>query len=104
MKAKTISYSRVFSMLDYENTKVSIELKLEEGDILEDVFQEAKDFVESKNPEITRKQNESIRKEADDKILEEFKFIVANPQQFSEEQTIEAIRFIRNSRIDELPF
>lgn len=104
MKATKISYGRVFSMDGYENKKVFIEVELEGNDTTEAAYQFAVDFVESKNPAIIKKQNESIQKEEYDKLKDEYQSIVNVPENYSEEQSIEAIIFIRNDRSENLPF
>lgn len=48
MKAKTVTYSRLISIGNYENAKIEIQLEVEEGEKANDVFNRAKEFVEKK--------------------------------------------------------
>lgn len=47
MKAKSIIYSRLISLGNYENEKIEIELEIQEGEKASDVFEAAKKFVEA---------------------------------------------------------
>ncbi|HQN17435.1 MAG TPA: hypothetical protein PLC90_13915 [Bacteroidales bacterium] len=46
MKVKTISYSKVFSLGNYENEKIGTEIEVEETDDIQKVIQKAREFVE----------------------------------------------------------
>lgn len=46
MIVKTISYSKVFSLGNYENEKIGTEIEIQEGDEVQKVIQHARDFVE----------------------------------------------------------
>lgn len=46
MKVKTVSYSKVFSLGNYENEKLGVEIELQEGDDVQKAMQDARQFVE----------------------------------------------------------
>jgi predicted membrane chloride channel (bestrophin family) len=46
MKTKTVSYSKVFSLGNYENEKIGVEIEVEPGDDVQKAIQEARQFVE----------------------------------------------------------
>lgn len=46
MKVKTITYSKVFSLGNYENEKIGTEIEIEEGDDIQKTIQKAREFVE----------------------------------------------------------
>jgi len=48
MKAIKVIYSRLISKGNYENSKIEIELQVEEGEKAADVFEAAKSFVEKR--------------------------------------------------------
>lgn len=46
MQTKIISYSKVFSLGNYENEKIGVEIELQDGDDVQKAIQEARNFVE----------------------------------------------------------
>ena len=46
MKTKTIQYHKVFSLGNYENEKIGVEIEGEPGDDIQNVIQQARQFVE----------------------------------------------------------
>lgn len=46
MKVKTVSYSKVFSLGNYENEKLGVEFEIAEGDDVQKAMQKAREFVE----------------------------------------------------------
>jgi hypothetical protein len=62
MKATKIYYKRLFSLGNYQNEEIGIEIEIEEGEKAVDVLQKAKLFVSGLDPknENERKYNEAI--------------------------------------------
>lgn len=62
MKATKIYYKRLFSLGNYQNEEIGIEIEIEEGEKAKDVLQKAKLFVSGLDPknENERKYNEAI--------------------------------------------
>ena len=78
MKATKVIYSRLISLGNYENTKIEIELEVEEGEKAIDVFNSAKDWVEQRIKEhrggnIDLKWAENVLKNQDDFRLGDIK-------------------------------
>ena len=46
MKVKTVTYSKVFSLGNYENEKIGTEIEIQEGDDVQKAIQKAREFVE----------------------------------------------------------
>ena len=46
MQTKSISYSKVFSLGNYENEKIGVEIEIQPGDDVQKAIQEARQFVE----------------------------------------------------------
>jgi predicted membrane chloride channel (bestrophin family) len=46
MKVKIISYSKVFSLGNYENEKIGVDIELQDNDDVQKAIQEARNFVE----------------------------------------------------------
>lgn len=46
MKTKSIHYSKVFSLGNYENEKIGVDIEVQEGDDIQKVIQTAREFVE----------------------------------------------------------
>ena len=46
MKTKIVSYSKVFSLGNYENEKIGVEIEIQDGDDVQKAIQEARNFVE----------------------------------------------------------
>lgn len=72
MKVKTVSYSKVFSLGNYENEKLGVEVEVTEGDDVQKAMQKAREFVEF-NHKVNGLVNEQSQCE----------HIVANPDDFT---------------------
>lgn len=70
MKIKSIQYSRVFSLGNFENEKIGAEVEVGEFDDPIEAFKEAKKFVELSSQTVTDK-------------LEQAKKIVQNPDEYT---------------------
>jgi hypothetical protein len=46
MKTKSITYSKVFSLGNYENEKIGVEIEIQDGDDVQKAIQDARQFVE----------------------------------------------------------
>lgn len=46
MQTKSITYSKVFSLGNYENEKIGVEIEIQDGDDVQKAIQEARQFVE----------------------------------------------------------
>lgn len=46
MKTSNIHYSKVFSLGNYENEKIGVDIEVQEGDDIQKVIQQARQFVE----------------------------------------------------------
>ena len=46
MQVKSVSYSKVFSLGNYENEKLGVEFEIAEGDDVQKAMQKAREFVE----------------------------------------------------------
>lgn len=46
MKTKNVTYSKVFSLGNYENEKIGVEIEIQDGDDVQKAIQEARKFVE----------------------------------------------------------
>lgn len=70
MKVKTVSYSKVFSLGNYENEKLGVEIEISDGDDVQSAMQKARNFVEFNhqvNGLVTEQQQcEHIMNNADD--------------------------------------
>lgn len=80
MKVKTVSYSKVFSLGNYENEKLGVEIEIAEGDDVQKAMQKAREFVEF-NHKVNGLVNEQSQCE----------HIVANPDDFTGAQVKRAI-------------
>lgn len=90
MKALRITYSKTFSLGNYENEKIGIELEISEGELAADALVKAIQFVEnnsSKAGEII-----TIRKRNYDKS----KYILENKDDHTGRQVAQAQEFISN--------
>lgn len=72
MKVKTVSYSKVFSLGNYENEKLGVEFEMSEEDDVQKAMQKAREFVE-----FNHKLN-GIVKEQD-----QCSHVVSNPDDFT---------------------
>lgn len=72
MKVKTVSYSKVFSLGNYENEKLGVEFEIAEGDDVQRAMQKAREFVE-----FNHKLNGVIGEQA------QCEHVVANPDDFT---------------------
>ena len=84
MKAKKIYYKRLFSLGNYQNEEIGIEIEIEEGEKAMDVLQKAKLFVSELDPtsQKERQYNEAID-------------IMRNKDNYAYKRVIEAEEFIR---------
>lgn len=95
MKATRIIYSRLISKGNYENAKIEIELKVEENEKASDVFERAKEFVETRIA--VEKAREYIVKEAIE--------VLQNAEKYPIERIKEAKEVLQQIEIkDDLPF
>ncbi len=72
MKVKTVSYSKVFSLGNYENEKLGVEFELAEGDDVQMAMQKAREFVE-----FNHKLNGIVTEQS------QCEHVVANPDDFT---------------------
>ena len=79
MNPKTITYSKVFSLGNYENEKIGVEIELQPGEDPQVAIQQARNFVE-----FNHKVNGLISK------LEEANHVVQNPDNFTGRQINQA--------------
>lgn len=49
MNVKVVRYERLFSLGNYEHEKIGVELELAENEVVSDVFDRARAFVEGQN-------------------------------------------------------
>ena len=96
MKATKIYYKKLFSLGNYQNEEIGIEIEIEKGEKAKDVLKKAKLFVESLNPqaENEREYNEAVE-------------ILKNKEIYNYKKVMEAQKFIDSysaCETDELPF
>lgn len=97
MKARKIYYKRLFSLGNYQNEEIGIEIEIEEGEKANDVLQKAKEFVIGLDPsrENERKYNDAIA-------------ILKDKDAYNYKRVIEAEEIVRQYEskieIDDLPF
>ncbi len=95
MKATKVVYSRLISKEDYENTKIGIEIEIEEGEKASNVFAKAKEFVENRI---------AIEKLSDYKI-EQANKVMQDKRNHTLAQIEEAEEVLKKYNIDDdLPF
>jgi hypothetical protein len=58
MKAKQVTYKRVFNVGNYESAALEVVLELEEGDNVDDAIVQAKDIVRAHAPKKSGKVSE----------------------------------------------
>lgn len=75
MKTTQISYSKVFSLGNYENEKIGVEVEVQDGDDIQAAIQHARQFVEF-NHKLNGLNSE----------LEQCQHIVQNPDDFTGSQ------------------
>jgi len=75
MKVKTVSYSKVFSLGNYENEKLGVEFDITEGDDVQKAMQKAREFVE-----FNHKLNGVVNEQA------QCEHVVNNPDEFTGNQ------------------
>lgn len=75
MKTKAITYHKVFSLGNYENEKIGVEIEIQEGDDVQKAIQQARDFVEF-NHKLNGFKTE----------LQHSQYIVANPDEYTGRQ------------------
>lgn len=81
MKTTSINYSKVFSLGNYENEKIGVEIEIQEGDDIQKVIQTAREFVEF-NHKLNGLNTE----------LEQLERIINNPDDFTGSQVKRAIQ------------
>lgn len=98
MKAKKIYYKRLFSLGNYQNEEIGIEIEIEDGEKAIDVLQKAKQFVTGLDPknENERKYNDAVE-------------ILRNKEDYSYKKVINAQEVVRiydanKDSIEDLPF
>jgi hypothetical protein len=72
MKVKTVSYSKVFSLGNYENEKLGVEFEIAKGDDVQKAMQKAREFVE-----FNHKLNGVVNEQA------ECEHVISNPDDFT---------------------
>jgi hypothetical protein len=72
MKVKTVSYSKVFSLGNYENEKLGVEFDIADGDDVQKAMQKAREFVE-----FNHKLNGIVNEQS------QCEHVVANPDDFT---------------------
>lgn len=75
MKVKSVSYSKVFSLGNYENEKLGVEFEIADGDDVQKAMQKAREFVEF-NHKLNGVVNEQAQQE----------YIINNPDEFTGNQ------------------
>lgn len=100
MKTTKIYYKRLFSMTGYNNKEVGIEIELEEDETVEDALDQAKEFVESQDPNQDDKKAKEVYLEA----LKKQRLILSNMPNYTEEEVLLAAKFVRDHEYKELPF
>jgi hypothetical protein len=101
---KKVIYQRVFSMPNYENKKVGIEIELNENDHIDLAMEMAINFVEKQHPDkIMEKEYEQKASEYK-KSITEAKEILASPEIHTIEYITEAALFLKKAYNDDLPF
>lgn len=98
MKATKIYYKRLFSLGNYQNEEIGIEIEIEDGEKAIDVLQKAKQFVTGLDPknENERKYNDAVE-------------ILRNKEDYSYKKVINAQEVVRiydanKDSIEDLPF
>lgn len=79
MKPKIVSYSKVFSLGNFQNEKLGVEMEIEPGDDVQVAIQKARDFVE-----YNHKLNGLVSE------LDQCERIVNNPDDFTGSQVSKA--------------
>lgn len=88
MNPKTVTYHKVFSLGNYENEKIGVEIELQPGDDPQIAIQQARNFVE-----FNHKVNGLISKKS------EAEHVINNPDNFTGRQVTQAREII--DRINE---
>lgn len=83
MKITKIEYSRVFSLGNYENEKIGVEVEVRENEDAADALKEAKKFVELSS----HNSQEKIKKAL---------MIVKNPDDYQGRSVKEALEYLRS--------
>ena len=79
MKVQTITYHKVFSLGNYENEKIGVEIEVHEGDDVQKAIQQARDFVEF-NHKLNGMHND----------LQQCEYVINNPDEFTVNQVKQA--------------
>lgn len=94
MKATKIYYKKLFTLGNYQNEEIGIEIQIEKGDKANEVLKQAKRFVESKGDPAKLIQD-----------YERYKKIVDFPDSYTVKEYNLAKKFLKEVNIDtELPF
>lgn len=89
MRVKTVTYSKVFSLGNYENEKLGVEFDIAEGDDVQSAMQKAREFVE-----FNHKLNGFVSEQA------QCEHVITNPDEFTGNQVRRAKE--RLSQIEEI--
>ena len=100
MKPTKIYYKRLFSMPDYQNKEVGIEIDVTNEDSIDLALQEAIEFVEKQDPHKINQQKEKQESEK----LKKAQAIINDAGMHSEQEVIEAAKTIREIMYHDLPF
>jgi len=79
MTVKTITYHKVFSLGNYENEKIGVEIELQPGDDVQKALNDARAFVEY-NHQLSGFQTD----------LEKCDYVINNPDEFTGNQVRQA--------------
>lgn len=100
MKIKSIEYSRVFSLGNYENKKVGIIVDIEKDEDPEEAYNKAFEFVESQSPQVMRIIEEDKNKEAYNEATK----VLANPEAYDYSTVKKSSEIVLQKLYTELPF
>lgn len=96
MKAQKIFYKKLFSLGNYENEEIGIEIQVEECEKAKDVLLKARQFVDANSAKPSR-----------DKEIQIARGITENPDNYTYRQVMKAkelIENLNNEEADDLPF
>lgn len=93
MKAKTVTYQRLYSLGQFEHEKISIELEIEEGERASDVLNAAKKFCEQNS---SSHKNNGVDKNR-------LQMIVDHPDDYTGKEVKDAQQKL-SELVDDLPF
>lgn len=93
MKAVKVSYARVYSLPNYQNEKISIEIEVQDGEKASEVLTACRKWCDSQSLSNNDKAN-----------YEKLKEIVGNPDNYTGLQVKQAKAELANIEDEELPF